>query len=152
MASFKYENRLDSGDIISGTVVAPTLDEAMRLARQEGGFVLNVLPLSGGEDIMARLRSTSSLFLLCGTGAGIGLIGAETGLMGAGTGLIELPGLQQSSFPGGYVNTLTSLLLLSLYSLINLFLSTSTITVTSPSINNSSTIQLLIPPGSLNCS
>jgi len=59
MQTYKYEVRDASGQINTGLLRAESLSQAASVAMNQGGYVLNVAPVSGGGgtgDVLARIR------------------------------------------------------------------------------------------------
>jgi type IV pilus assembly protein PilC len=59
MAQFKYDIQDAGGQVVSGVIQAETLSEAAALARAQGGYLINVVPLAGAAgaaDWLAKLR------------------------------------------------------------------------------------------------
>jgi type IV pilus assembly protein PilC len=62
MPTFKYEVRTSSGEVTSGIVQAQNMNEATLLARNEGGYLLNVKPLEGAAGAYERMRAVNVEF------------------------------------------------------------------------------------------
>ena len=56
MTTYKYELREAAGGISAGVVQAGSLAEAMGRLRQGGGYLLNVVPITGPAGVLRRLR------------------------------------------------------------------------------------------------